>query len=218
MAARGHVPQRTCIGCRRKVPQRRLVRVVAVEGRVHVSLGPGVGRGTYVCPSPGCLAEATARGRLGRALGAAVEVPSAGRLAAMVREAAERKVAALLGQGRRMGCVASGQEAVGDRLGRRAASLLLLAVDAPAEGDRLAAAAASAGVPVARALTRGALGNALGASPRWAVAVEDRQLAAGLRHFLSFLGGEGGGAVEGSGASTAKVQTGRVGGGQGGRD
>ncbi|HEY7678449.1 MAG TPA: DUF448 domain-containing protein [Candidatus Methylomirabilis sp.] len=213
MAARGDGPRRTCIACRRQMSQRSLVRLVAVEGTVRVSLGPGAGRGAYVCASPGCLAGAASGGRVGRALRASVAMPPAGRLAAMVREAAVRKVTALLGQGRRMRRVASGQEAVGERLGRRAASLLLLTLDAPAEGDRLAASAAAQGIPVARALTREALGVALGASPRWAAAVEDRQLAEGLRHYLGFLEGS-----QASAGPAAQVQATRVGGGQGGRN
>ncbi len=218
MAPPGHVPQRTCIGCRRKVPQRALVRLLVVDGELRVSLGPGAGRGAYVCPLPECLAGAATRGRLGKALRATVVVPPAGRLEAMIREAAARKVAALLGQGRRMRRVASGREAAGDRVGRRAASLLLLTVDAPAEGEHLAAAAAAAGIPVARAFTREALGEALGGPPRWAAAVEDRQLAAGLRHYLAFLHEAHGGGAGGARASAARDQASRVGGGQGGRD
>lgn len=213
MAERGHGPQRTCIACRRQVSQRSLVRLLAVEGTVRVSLGPGAGRGAYVCASPACLAGAAAGGRVGRALRANVAMPPAGRLAAMVREAAERKVTALLGQGRRMRRVASGQEAVGNRLGRRAASLLLLTLDAPAEGERLAASAAAAGIPVVRAFTREVLGEALGVSPRWAAAVEDRQLAEGVRHYLSFLEGS-----QAPAGPAAQGQATRVGGGQGGRD
>ncbi len=213
MAPPGHVPQRTCIGCRRKAPQGSLVRLLVVDGEVRVSLGPGAGRGAYVCASPKCLAGVAARGRLGKALRANVAAPSVGRLEAMIREAAARKVFALLGQGRRMRRVASGREAVGDRVGRRAASLLLLTVDAPVEGDHLAAAAAAAGIPVARAFTREALGEALGGPPRWAAAVEDRQLAAGLRHYLGFLTeGQGGGAGEAR-DSAARDQASRVGGG-----
>ncbi|HYB73993.1 MAG TPA: DUF448 domain-containing protein [Candidatus Sulfotelmatobacter sp.] len=213
MGAGGHVPRRTCIACRRQVSQRSLVRLVAVEGAVRVSLGPGAGRGAYVCASPVCLAGAAAGGRVGRALRADVTMPPADRLAAMVREAAERKLGALLGQGRRMRRVASGQEAVGERLGRRAASLLLLTLDAPAEGDRLAASAAAQGIPVARAFTREALGESLGVSPRWAAVVEDRQLAEGLRHYLGFLEGS-----QASAGPAAQARATRVGGGQGGRD
>ena len=189
MPSRTHAPERTCIACRRRAPQRALVRLAAVDGAVHVSLGPGAGRGAYVCPAPACLVAA-ARRRLSRALRVQVAVPPPEALAAMVRAAVERKVAALLGQGRRMGCVASGQEAVRERVARGAGALLILAVDGPAEGERLAGAAAAARIPVARALTREGLGAALGASPRWAAIIEDRHLAGGLMEYLAFLGVE----------------------------
>jgi len=215
----GHqrTPERTCLACRRKAPQGALVRLVALDGAVHVGLGPGAGRGAYVCPAPACLEAAANRGKLSRALRAEVAALPAGGLAALVRAATERKVVALLGQGRRMRCVASGQEAAADRVRRAAAALLLLAVDAPSEADRLAAAARAAGIPVRRALTREGLGEALGASPRWAAAVEDRQLAAGLERYLTFLengaAGGGGGRAAGPGG---KHRGPRVGGKQGG--
>lgn len=215
----GHerAPERTCLACRRKAPQGALVRLVALDGAVHVGLGPGAGRGAYVCPTPACLEAAANRGKLSRALRAEVAALPAGGLAAMVRAAAERKVAALLGQGRRMQCVASGQQAAAERVHRGAAALLLLALDAPPEADRLAAAAGAAGIPVRRALTRETLGAALGASPRWAAAVEDRQLAAGLERYLTFL--RNGAAGGGGGAATVpagKHRGSRVGGKQGG--
>ena len=218
MVSRRHIPERACIVCRRKAPQRELVRLVAVDGTLHVSLGPGAGRGAYVCPSLGCLVGAAARGRLRRALRADVAVPPAGRLVGMLQEAVERKMAALLMQGRRMRRVPSGQEAVRDRLARGAASLLLVTVDAPAEGERLVAVAAAAGISVGRAFTREALGEALGASPRWAAVVEDQHLAAGLLSYLSFLKGEGDGGAGRTEAPCAQVSAMRDGGGQGGRD
>ncbi len=208
-------PERTCIACRRRAPQRALVRLMAWEGALHVSLGSGAGRGAYVCPASNCLAAA-ARGKLGRAFPSDIRVPPAAQLAAMVREAAERKVMALLGQGRRMGCVAAGQEAVADRLGRRAAALLLVTVDAPEGAEALAAAASAARIPVARALTREGLGTALGASPRWAAAIGDPRLAAGILEYLAFVERTLG-AAPGAGPSR-REQGVRAGGMQGGRD
>jgi ribosomal protein L7Ae-like RNA K-turn-binding protein len=134
----------------------------------------------------------------------------------MVREAAARKVMALLGQGRRMGSIASGQEAVADRVGRRAAALLLFALDAPEAAEALAAAASAAGIPVARALTREDLGTALGASPRWAAAIEDPPLAAGILEYLAMAEAMAG-AAPGAGPSRDEPVV-RAGGQQGGRD
>ena len=188
---------------------------MAWEGALHVSLGPGAGRGAYVCPATSCLAVA-ARGKLRRAFPSDTPVPPAAQLAAMVREAAERKVIALLGQGRRMRCVAAGHEAVADRLGRGAAALLLVTLDAPEGAGPLAAAASAARIPVARALTREGLGTALGASPRWAAAIEDPRLAAGILEYLALLEGTAG-AAPGAGPSRGQ-QAVRAGGVQGGRD
>jgi ribosomal protein L7Ae-like RNA K-turn-binding protein len=192
-----------------------MVRLVAAGGAVGVSLDAGAGRGAYVCPDPGCLAAAL-RGKLARALRTEAALPAPCALALLVREAVERKVSALLGQGRRMRAVASGQEAVGDRLARGTVSLLLLAVDAPPGSEGLAAAALAAGVPVGRALTRGTLGEALGTSPRWAAVVEDRHLAAGIVHYLGFLRGEAGDGAEGAVGTGPRAEARRVGGGQGG--
>jgi predicted RNA-binding protein YlxR (DUF448 family) len=216
MAEGSHAPERTCLACRRKAPQPALVRLVALEGVLHVGLGSGVGRGAYVCPTAACLDAAAGRGRLARALRAEVAVPAAGALAAMVRAAAERKVAALLGQGRRMGCVASGHEATADRVARGQAALLLLTVDAPPEAERLAAAAGAARMPVGRALTRESLGAALGASARWAATVGDRRLAAGIARYLTFIREEGAGGAPEAGVPAGRHGGTRVGGKQGG--
>lgn len=51
-----HVPQRTCVGCRRTMPKRRLVRVVRLpSGSVEVdSTGKKSGRGAYLCWDQQC--------------------------------------------------------------------------------------------------------------------------------------------------------------------
>lgn len=63
-----HVPERTCVGCRRKAPKYEMLRIVSVKGG-SVSPDPSgtsPGRGAYVCYSEGCLTSA--RKRLPRAL------------------------------------------------------------------------------------------------------------------------------------------------------
>ncbi|WP_045233540.1 YlxR family protein [Deinococcus pimensis] len=62
-----HVPERTCIACRRKRPQAELTRVTRTPQGWALVQGPRSGRGAYVCSdSPACWAEK----RLRRALGA----------------------------------------------------------------------------------------------------------------------------------------------------
>ena len=60
-----HVPTRTCIGCRRTVPQSALVRcVIGPEGPVVHRTAPG--RGAWLC-STDCLSTAIGRRAFDRA-------------------------------------------------------------------------------------------------------------------------------------------------------
>jgi predicted RNA-binding protein YlxR (DUF448 family) len=65
-----HVPQRTCVACRRTTAKRELVRIVRTpEGSVEVDpTGKRSGRGAYLCPTPDCWRLAVQKGRLDRAL------------------------------------------------------------------------------------------------------------------------------------------------------
>jgi len=65
-----HIPQRTCVACRRTSAKRELVRIVRTpEGSVEVDpTGKRSGRGAYLCPTPDCWRLAVQKGRLDRAL------------------------------------------------------------------------------------------------------------------------------------------------------
>ena len=65
-----HVPQRTCVACRRTDNKRELVRVVRLaDNRVAVDpSGKKAGRGAYVCVDGGCWDAAIKRRALERAL------------------------------------------------------------------------------------------------------------------------------------------------------
>lgn len=66
MATVGHVPQRTCYGCRRKTNQRDLIRIgIGPAGPV---VGGNWGRGVYVCPNEACVTKLLDRDRLAKAL------------------------------------------------------------------------------------------------------------------------------------------------------
>jgi predicted RNA-binding protein YlxR (DUF448 family) len=58
---------RTCTGCRGARPQVELIRV-AHRGDGTIAIGPGPGRGAYVCPDEGCITAALESGRLARTL------------------------------------------------------------------------------------------------------------------------------------------------------
>ena len=65
-----HLPQRTCIACRKADLKRELVRLVCTEGTgVEVDLtGKKSGRGAYLCAEPECWQNALKTGKLEYAL------------------------------------------------------------------------------------------------------------------------------------------------------
>lgn len=65
-----HIPQRTCVACRRNDAKRGLLRVVRdAEGRVAVDeTGRRNGRGAYLCHDPICWTNAVKRKAIERAL------------------------------------------------------------------------------------------------------------------------------------------------------
>ncbi len=65
-----HVPQRTCIACRKVDAKRGLRRLVRVEGdRVAIDpTGKRAGRGAYLCAERGCWEIALKRAAIERAL------------------------------------------------------------------------------------------------------------------------------------------------------
>ena len=73
-----HVPERTCIGCRRRAPRHELVRFAAVRDGERLVLvrddGGLGGRGVYTCASRTCFETALARRGFARAARADVKV------------------------------------------------------------------------------------------------------------------------------------------------
>lgn len=81
---RKHVPQRTCIVCRRKTDKRRLTRIVrTADGRVVMDeTGKRAGRGAYLCDRVSCWEEALSGTVLKKALKADVSREDLAHLAA----------------------------------------------------------------------------------------------------------------------------------------
>ena len=65
-----HVPQRTCVACRRTTAKRELVRVVRTsEGTVEIDpTGKTSGRGAYLCKDQRCWQLALKKERVDHAL------------------------------------------------------------------------------------------------------------------------------------------------------
>ena len=67
--AQGHVPERTCVGCRERCARSVLVRVVVAGDRVAVDpTSSAPGRGAWLHPNGRCLSQAVKRKAIGRAL------------------------------------------------------------------------------------------------------------------------------------------------------
>ncbi len=56
MSIRKHIPQRTCVACRKAKAKQELTRLVRIsDGSVEVDTGgKKAGRGAYLCRSQGC--------------------------------------------------------------------------------------------------------------------------------------------------------------------
>ena len=78
---RGHVPLRTCAGCRAAAPRSALVRIVrSPDGSVNIDrTGNRPGRGAYVHPTAVCIEAAVPHG-VARALRTGISVEGASRL------------------------------------------------------------------------------------------------------------------------------------------
>jgi uncharacterized protein len=69
-------PERTCVGCGRKAPQRELARFVAPDGTLRLDRGRrSPGRGAYVHPRLSCFERAADRRAFSRTLRRNVRIP-----------------------------------------------------------------------------------------------------------------------------------------------
>jgi predicted RNA-binding protein YlxR (DUF448 family) len=78
-----HIPQRSCVACRKKTDKRQLTRLVktAEEGLLIDPTGKYNGRGTYLCENPLCWEKAVKTRLLDQALRAEISPAEKQRLA-----------------------------------------------------------------------------------------------------------------------------------------
>jgi predicted RNA-binding protein YlxR (DUF448 family) len=67
---RGHIPIRTCLGCRQRKPKQELLRIAA--GPAGFKACAQGGRGLYVCRDASCLARTLKRKDIGSLTGGPV--------------------------------------------------------------------------------------------------------------------------------------------------
>lgn len=64
---RGHVPIRTCVGCRRRRPKLEMIRLAAIGDGLGVSAQGG--RGLYLCRDASCVEKGLMRADVKKRLG-----------------------------------------------------------------------------------------------------------------------------------------------------
>ncbi len=85
-------PERTCVGCRKRGAKSEFLRIVrSPAGEVSLDLdGGAAGRGCYVHPSPGCVAQVDRRGAIQRALRTGMSREEAASLRSMIERTLAR--------------------------------------------------------------------------------------------------------------------------------
>ncbi len=83
-----HVPQRTCIACRKTQNKQALIRIVSTsEGSTEIDIGGKMsGRGAYLCKNISCWEDGLAGHRLEYALQTVVSREDKDRLLIWIRE------------------------------------------------------------------------------------------------------------------------------------
>ncbi len=63
------MPERMCIGCRKKAAKKDLIRIIAKDAQIVIDRkGNTLARGTYICRSADCVALAKKKKALSRQL------------------------------------------------------------------------------------------------------------------------------------------------------
>lgn len=181
------MPDRSCVACRTRRPAAFFCRLRWSPAHQIVEVGPGPGRGAWVCPDAACLEKVETKPRLlGRALRHPELGPSAVRgLAGRVRAVVLANARAALIRCARAGAVVGGASAVGLALEVGGIAALVTATDAsPLVVSAVAAGFAEEGLIADVGLDRAELGRLLHKGPRAVLAVRAGRPGSQLAHEL----------------------------------
>ena len=189
MPADGHKAERTCLGCRKVLDQRKLVRYVATpEGVVLVDYrGKLPGRGAYTCLDRECILQAAKRQQFTRALRSKVEGPTGEDLIASLLIRIMDRVLSLVGMARKSGNVVSGSGLVLTALAsQQSLGLVLVSQDVSSGiGEKVKNKADFLGVPWYSVSNKEDLGQLLGKGERSVVGIKPGRLAESIKEELS---------------------------------
>lgn len=126
----GHLPERTCIGCRGVFNKADVVRIVSGPSGPVIDYREKLpGRAAYVCPRRECIQKALSRENLSRALHTNVSVPELEVFIQALSSAVREKMRSLLPMAARAGMLVAGASAVDDALRKSRVKMLIFAED-----------------------------------------------------------------------------------------
>ncbi len=192
VGAKGHKPQRTCLGCRETIDQEQLVRyVLAPDGAVTVDYRHRLpGRGCYTCLKPACLRAAVQRKQFDRAFKGQNLPPVFSELQLQLQAQVREKILNLVGMGRKSSNLVTGGNMVLATLDSAGElGLVLLAADI-SEGmaSRILSRADRAGVAHVQLFDKDLLGQVSGKGERSVVGIRAGRLAQALKVELQRYG------------------------------
>ncbi len=148
--------------------------VLGEDGALGVDLaGRAFGRGAWVHPRPDCI-ERAARGGLSKSFRENVSEKNVISLFQVVRDAANRRVEALIASARRSGNAAAGSDVARETVEQGRAELLVVAGDARAAAQAAFVSRVAAAGKVVIWGSKEALGRATGRPDTALVAISDR--------------------------------------------
>lgn len=195
---RAQGPERSCVGCRQKMPEEELLRLVAVPADVEGQAatlaidwsGKLPGRGAYLSPKVSCVRKALRKKAIQRALQVPVTVPEPDVLLQSMRDGLERVFGQRLALARRAGAIISGEARVQSCLKLERGLLLILASDMSAGNRRkYEMNAERKGLPVVSPMAGDVLGKRIGRGFAGIILVEAQPFAAHLERTARQLAG-----------------------------
>ena len=178
-------PQRTCLGCRKALARKDLLRfVLAPQGELLVDYkGRLPGRGAYTCVDPGCIAEAIRRRQFSRTFKRELLPVADDYISRELSRQIQERISGLIGMARKSHQLLSGSSLILDRLSSGAPlAFIVIASDvSDGIGEKVVGRATNRSVRYYRMFEKEFLGRLLGTGQRSVLALLPGSLAKAIR-------------------------------------
>jgi len=190
------MPERTCLGCRKVLPQDELLRyVLTPEGIVFPDYRRKLpGRGGYTCLKTACIEDAVRYKRFDRTFKRKCLPVDPLDIQRIVASQMRERIQALLGMGRKSSSTVTGSNMVLDMLDSEDLPAIIFLAEDISEGieTRILSKAKKRSVPVFRFLAKETLGHVVGKGERSVVGLKKSAIAetikAEMHNYMDFLG------------------------------